>query len=90
MLSESKSFSDLARELIMQLPYAVPLPEEGSIFDYFLDLKVYHFIPWAERKAEGRRSSSNSGYVALPEVWRERTISIDRGRIHHLTERRAS
>jgi hypothetical protein len=53
----------------MQLPYAVSLPEEGSVFDYFLDLKQYHFIPWAERKADsGKKGSSDGGYVALPEV----------------------
>ena len=65
--SEVTSFSELARDLIMQLPYAVPLPDEGSVFDYFLDLKIYHFLPWAERKSEGRKSSG-SGYIALPEV----------------------
>lgn len=65
--SEVTSFSELARDLIMQLPYAVPLPDEGSVFDYFLDLKIYHFLPWAERKSESRKSS-NSGYVSLPEV----------------------
>ena len=53
----------------MQLPYAVPLPEDGSVFDYFLDLKLYQFIPWAERKSGTRRSSG--GYVTLPEVCSE-------------------
>ena len=50
----------------MQLPYAVPLPDEGSVFDYYLDLKHYHFLTWAERRSESRRHSG--GYVALPEV----------------------
>lgn len=68
--SELQSFSDLARELIMQLPYAVPLPEEDSVFDYFLDLKLYQFVPWSERKLESRRKSGG-GYVVLPEVYRK-------------------
>lgn len=57
----------------MQLPYAVPLPEEGSVFDYFLDFKLYHFLPWEEKKLE-KRSNNNSGggggegYITLPEV----------------------
>ncbi len=68
--SESSSFSELARDLIMQLPYAVPLPEEGSVFDYFLDLKIYQFLPWSERKAEARKRGSNTdgGYIVLPKV----------------------
>lgn len=66
--SEVASFSELARDLIMQLPYAVPLPDDGSVFDYFLDLKIYHFLPWEERKSENRKSSNHSGYIALPEV----------------------
>ena len=55
----------------MQLPYAVPLPEEGSVFDYILDLKIYHFVPWSEKKAESRKrsgSTGDGGYIVLPEV----------------------
>ena len=65
--SEMQSFSDLARSLIMTLPYNVPLPEEGIVFDYCLDLKQYRFIPWEESKARGVRNMGG-GYFALPEV----------------------
>ena len=64
--SEANSFSDFARDLIMQLPYAVHLPEDGSIFDYFLDLKMYQFNPWKARKITSRRATG--GYIATPEV----------------------
>lgn len=68
MCSESRAFSDLARDLISQLPYDIQLPDEGTVFDFFLDLKMYRFIPWEERKPESKRSSSSSGYIVLPEV----------------------
>ena len=48
----------------MQLPFAVPLPEEGSVFDYYLDLRRYEFLPWRERHQE----RSSGGYITLPEV----------------------
>lgn len=60
----------------MQLPYAIPLPEEGSVFDYYLDLRRYQFVPWAERTwgSGGTASASGSGYVVLPEL--ERTAYV--------------
>ncbi len=51
----------------MTLPYAVPLPEEGTVFDYYLNLKQYRFIPWTGRKAE-KKQGIGSGYISLPEV----------------------
>lgn len=66
--SQLSSFSDFARDLIMQLPYAVPLPEEGSVFGYYLNMKQYQFLPWAERKRNGSSNISTTGYVSLPEV----------------------
>ena len=64
--SDHASFSDFARDQIMQLPFAVPLPEEGSVFDYFLDLNHYQFIPWSERKGASKHHSR--GYVSSSEV----------------------
>lgn len=54
----------------MQLPFMVPLPEEGSVFDYFLNLKQYQFVLWSQRGGEtqGSRVIKSSGYVSLPEV----------------------
>ena len=70
--SELDSFSEFARDQVMQLPFMVPLPEEGSVFDYFLNLKQYQFIPWSQRGAEpgtsGTKGVKSSGYVPLPEV----------------------
>ncbi len=53
--------------MILQLPFAVSIPEEGSVFDYYLDLKKYAFLPWSERHREGG-TSGGSGYIVLPEV----------------------
>ena len=52
----------------MSLPYNVPLPEEGLIYDYCLDLKQYTFIPWTEGKTKGVRNMGG-GYFSLPEVF---------------------
>lgn len=52
----------------MQLPYAVPLPEEGSVFDYYLNLRQYQFLPWANRKGNSEGDITSSGYVSLSEV----------------------
>ena len=53
----------------MQLPYMVSLPEEGSVFDYYLNLKQYQFVPWNERGGDtATRVMKSSGYVPLPEV----------------------
>lgn len=41
------------------------IPEGKSVFDYYLDLKSYTFLPWSERKKD---SSSSSKYVSLSEV----------------------
>ena len=66
--SELSSFSDFAREMIMQLPYAISLPEEGSVFDYYLNLRQYQFLPWAVRRGGSSGEVSSTGYVSLPEV----------------------
>ena len=68
--SDHEMFNTFARDLIMQLPFAIPLPEEGSVFDYYLDLRRYQFVPWAERAGASSASASSSGYVALPELER--------------------
>ena len=67
--SEHGAFSEFARDQIMQLPFLVPLPEEGSVFDYCLNLKQYQFVPWSQRGGEAaNKSTRSSGYVSLPEV----------------------
>lgn len=49
------------------VPFDMSLPEEGSVFDYCLNLSQYKFVPWSERK-RGAGSVSASGYVSIPEV----------------------
>lgn len=66
LCSELSSFDEFARDQIMQLPFAVSLPEEGSVFDYFLDLRRFQFLPWTERGSGSSRCSG--GYITLPEV----------------------
>lgn len=72
--SELDSFSEFARDQVMQLSFTVPLPEEGSVFDYYLNLKQYQFIPWSQRAGTdpsgrgGSKAARSSGYVPLPEV----------------------
>ena len=73
--SEHGAFSDFARDQIMQLPFLVPLPEEGSVFDYYLNLKQYQFILWSQRGGgSGGKSIRSSGYITLPEVIRCQSI----------------
>ena len=62
------SFSEFAREQISLLPFSVPLPEDGCVFDYYLDLRRYQFLPWSERKAEGGGATTSGGFVSSPEV----------------------
>ena len=64
--SQLPAFNDFARSQLSQLLYTVPLPEEGSLFDYCLDLNTYQFIAWTARNV-GKRSSSGQ-YAILPEV----------------------
>lgn len=65
----------------MQLPFMVPLPEEGSVFDYFLNLKQYQFIPWSQRAGTEpghghTKGMKSSGYVPLPEVEKNYNLYI--------------
>ncbi len=53
--------------MILQLPFAVSIPEDGSVFDYYLDLKGYMFLPWSDRHRE-KGKAGGGGYIALPEV----------------------
>ena len=55
------------REVVVKLPYEVSIPEAGSVFDYYLDLKQYQYLSWDERPA---KEDVLDGYVALPEVQR--------------------
>jgi len=75
LCSELGPFSEFARDMIMQLPYATSLPEEGSVFDYHLNLRLHQFQPWSERKTSSNILST--GYVPLPEV------TLTRIRIHY-------
>ena len=64
--SQLPAFNEFARSQLSQLLYTVPLPEEGSLFDYCLDLTTYQFIAWTARNV-GKKSSSGQ-YATLPEV----------------------
>ncbi len=48
------------------VPFEMSLPEEGLVFDYYLNLSQYKFVPWSDRKKTG--SVSATGYVSIPEV----------------------
>ena len=62
-----ESFNTFAREQIEDMPLSVFLPHEGSVFDFYLNLKTYKFEPWSERK---NRSAKNSSYIPTPELSR--------------------
>ena len=66
MHSEVASFDEFAREQIGDMPFSVPLPEEGSVFDYYLDLKTYQFLLWSTRKT--KENKKTSGFVATTEL----------------------
>ena len=66
--SELATFDTFAREQIGLLPYQVPLPEEGSVFDYWLDLRQYRFLTWVERSPGKSSRNMSGGYVILPDV----------------------
>lgn len=68
MHSEVASFEEFAREQIRDMPFSVSLPDEGSVFDYYLDLKTYQFLPWSTRKTKDDKKIS--GFVATSELTR--------------------
>lgn len=47
---------------------SVSFPDEGSVFDYYLDLRTYRFEPWSKRK--GRLSPKANGYIPTTELSR--------------------
>ena len=53
---------------INDLPMSVSFPEEGSVFDYYLDLQTYKFELWSNRK--GRLAPRSNGYIPTPELSR--------------------
>ena len=53
-------------EQIKDMPISVGFPDEGCVFDYYLDLQTYQFEPWSKRK--GRLSVRHTGYVPTPEL----------------------
>lgn len=55
-------------EQINDMPVSVSFPDEGSVFDYYLDLQTYRFEPWSGRK--GRLAPKSSGYIPTPELTR--------------------
>ena len=64
--SEMTTFSEFAMEQINDMPISVGFPDEGCVFDYYLDFQTYRFEPWSKRK--GRLSVRHSGYVPTPEL----------------------
>ena len=61
-----ESFNEFALEQINELPMFVNFPDDGCVFDYYLDLQTYRFEPWSKRK--GRMSTNHSGYIPTPEL----------------------
>ena len=63
-------FSDFIREVASCQPTCQNmLPEDGLVFDYYLNLKTYCFNPWTDKKQE--KTSVNNHYVSVPEVCEE-------------------
>lgn len=55
-------------EQISEMPLSVSFPEDGCVFDYYLDLQTYRFDPWSKRK--GRLMPRHSNYIPTPELSR--------------------
>ena len=71
--SEVDSFNEFAQEQINDMPVSVSFPDEGSVFDYYLDLQSYKFEPWSKRK--GRLAPKRTGYIPTPELTRAAYIT---------------
>ncbi len=68
-ISSVTVFSNFIRELAADLPTCQKMfPPGGHVFDYYLDLKTYCFIPWNEKKQEKRNSLTDKHYITVPEV----------------------
>uniref|UniRef100_A0A1X7TIU7 AAA+ ATPase domain-containing protein n=2 Tax=Amphimedon queenslandica TaxID=400682 RepID=A0A1X7TIU7_AMPQE len=67
-------FSKAVRDVVSSLPMANDIiPQDGLVFDYFLDQKTQQFLPWSERKRDSGASKSNTpidSYVPIPELER--------------------
>ena len=50
------------------MPFALNFPEEDSVFDYYLDLKTFDFMPWEFRRT--REKVMGKGFVPIPELTR--------------------
>ena len=47
---------------------SVSFPEEGSVFDFYLDLQTYRFEHWSKRKS--RLAPKSNGYIPTSELSR--------------------
>ena len=66
--SELESFNEFAHQQINDLPMSISFPEEGSVFDYYLDLQTYRFEHWSKRKS--RLTPKSNGYIPTSELSR--------------------
>ena len=66
--SELDSFNKFSQKQINDLPMSVCFPEEGSVFEYYLDLQTYKFEHWSKRKS--RLVPKSNGYIPTPELSR--------------------
>ena len=66
--SELESFNEFALGQISDLPMSVSFPDEGSVFDYYLDLQTFRFEPWSKRR--GRLAPKSNGFIPTPDLSR--------------------
>ena len=62
-----EKFSQFARDTLSKAAHPVMVPEQGTVYDYYVDFKTGHFVRWADRTLERARNVATH-YTVLPEV----------------------
>ena len=62
-----KVFDEHARKILSSGPYPLTIPQEGSVYDYFLDFNNGKLIKWKDRPGSEFKTLASS-YTIVPEV----------------------
>ena len=65
--SSVERFDEFTRETLQRAVQPITIPDEGTVFDYCVDMKVGAFQKWSERQMEKTRNLPQT-YMVIPEV----------------------